>query len=436
MQRRDFIKWSVAHSVLATIPKKVDALEAPVRRTTPSVLQGATDESCTQFSVVFNRQEQLAVRAVDSKGVIHLPQNVEVFTCEDHPQAITKIYFSNLQPGETYQLELLSQLTGRRFDVRQFATLALDGDTIRFAVVSCMDDERHVGAIWHDLIAQQPDALFFIGDSVYVDKISRELSLRSPRYRFWARHCEARATLDIYYSKRLVPIFATWDDHDYGLNNGGRSFKYQATAYEAFISFFAQDSRFCRGLESGAGVSLALRARQQLFMLMDGRSFRAEGYSSERHALWGEAQENWMIAKVNSCSQLVWLMNGTQFFTQLPFVETMAGQHSRNFAGLIEQLRLSRSRVIFVSGDVHFSEISEIEPSLLGYPTLEITSSSMHSRSFPGTPLIAPNRRRVACTGQRNYILVESSAAGASGQMTVSSRSGYGTVNFCRSFYV
>ena len=49
--------------------------------------------------------------------------------------------------------------------------------------------------------------------------------------RLWRRHAEARMTLEIYYSKRLYPIFATWDDHDFGKNDAGKQFPYVPEAH-------------------------------------------------------------------------------------------------------------------------------------------------------------------------------------------------------------
>ena len=50
--------------------------------------------------------------------------------------------------------------------------------------------------------------------------------------------------------KSKVPFVATWDDHDYGTNNGGADFAMKESAKEHFLDFFdipADDERRTRG---------------------------------------------------------------------------------------------------------------------------------------------------------------------------------------------
>jgi alkaline phosphatase D len=69
---------------------------------------------------------------------------------------------------------------------------------------------------------------------------------------------------------------------------------------------------------------------------------------------------------------------------------------------------LKGARFAFLSGDIHFSEVQRLEPRILGYETVEITSSSAHSMTFPGRHLIrARNPRQEAVTSTHNVVLLD-----------------------------
>jgi hypothetical protein len=78
----------------------------------------------------------------------------------------------------------------------------------------------------------------------------------------------------------------------------------------------------------------------------------------------------------------------------------------------------------FGSGDVHFSEVMEIEAAELGYPTFEIVSSSIHSYTFPGHENRFSNPRRRASTSSHNFVIFEGIFGEDSIEGTVSAWSG------------
>jgi phosphodiesterase/alkaline phosphatase D-like protein len=412
--RRDLLKLGAAQALLTTIPGKSAAAE-PVQRpslkTGPSILQGATDETKTQFSVVYDSNVNLGFYAETSSGNRILPDQTEILTMPPNNRNVTKTYFSGLSADEVYQLKVTNSANQKTIDSREFQTLRLDPDNVRFAICSCMDDKNHKPEIWQNLMNRQPQIIFFIGDSTYCDN---GISGNPKPHQLWQRFCEARQTLEIYYSPRLAPIIATWDDHDFGKNDtNSESYPYVKESQKNFLSFFAQNEEYCDYLTRGPGVSSAFQANSHLFILMDDRSYRKNKGSKDRYAHWGEEQEKWMFNKVSSQRGPTWFFTGSQVFPQMVFKESVSGDHPVQFQGLLDGLKTVSSRVIFGSGDVHFSEISQIEAEALGYQTYELTSSSIHSTNIPGTPGIINNPRRIASTGSRNYIFVEASAAGS-----------------------
>ncbi|MGZ3804089.1 MAG: hypothetical protein ACXVB4_07770 [Pseudobdellovibrionaceae bacterium] len=409
-KRRDFLKLGLSQALALGITQKSDAHVPLVqRRQGPSILQGATDDTKTQFNILSDNIE-LDIFVTNSQGQKWLPDQSQSITFPDHPKKITKVFFSQLLPNETFFLNLLDLQTQQAIDVREFQTLDLNKSSLRFAICSCMRDREHDPNIWINMFKNKPDMLFFIGDSVYADEGVSGGDGADPSD-LWKRFCEARTTLEVYYSKKLIPIFATWDDHDFGLNNGtSRTYSYVKESQINFLNFFAQDESHCGFLTRGPGVSSALKFRNHLFVLLDDRSYRENPGSEERYAHWGQEQEEWMLNLMRQNPGPSWLMNGSQYFPSAPWKESVSGDHPVQFSGFLKELQSLSAKVIFVSGDVHYSEISHIEPAAIGYDTFELTSSSIHSRFILGSPDFISNDRRVAGTGGRNYILVDTSS--------------------------
>ncbi len=437
--RRQFIQIGIAQGLVLGV-QKATATESPPlafiqRRTGSSIAQGATDETQTQFSIVYSRKFNLRAQAQSASGEIIESAADEFFEMGDHPDRVSQFYFNNLLPGINYSLEVFDKETGDRIDSRQFQTLQSSKGELRFALCSCMNDENHDPAIWRNMIAQKPDILFFIGDSVYADT-GAPMGGADPAY-LWKRFCEVRRTLEVYYSPVLVPILATWDDHDFGLNDSdSTSYKYVSQSQKNFKTFFAQDPRFCSYLTSGPGVSSAFRWQKHLFVLMDDRSYRLQKGSRDRYAHWGRDQENWMLDQIGNTTETTWILNGSQIFPAMPFKESMSENHPEQLKGVLAELKNQKTKVVFVSGDVHYSEISQIEKEILGYPTYELTSSSIHSRNIPGAPDIIPNKRRIEGTGKRNYLLVTVDSESKTGKIQCDSRTINGSLVFSRTLEV
>lgn len=441
-KRREFLKWSLANAVLISTVSEAQAesqvhsqAKAPVYQSGPSIMQGATDAVKTQFSIVFDANRDLDIFVKDSAGRRYQPDEVRTIPFLNHPQKVTKVFFSGLFPNENFSLNLVDPGTGAVVDERSFQTLDLTKSSLRFALCSCMDEALHEPAIWRDMVAKAPDMLFFIGDSVYADT-GAGAGGANP-YHLWKRFCEARLTLDIYYSKKLIPVIATWDDHDFGLNDSNsHNYQYVRDSQLNFLNFFAQEESHCSLLQRGPGVSSALIYNDQLFLFLDGRSYRDGVGSKNRYSHWGQEQEEWMMGLIGKNAGPTWFMTGTQIFPAFLWKESISKDYPVQFAAVLEQLKTVSSKVIFASGDVHFSEISEIEASAVGYRTYELTSSSIHSGGTFGAPRTIPNKRRILGAGQRNYILVDSAPKGFGCTMVATCFGTTGQIHFSKNMEV
>lgn len=318
----------------------------------------------------------------------------------------------DLEMSRTYQLEVKGDqgLVRDRRRFRSWDASALQGARVAFA--SCMHDGfRNQDAIWESLERVRPDLLILNGDTVYADVGSDGTPLG-----LWNRYVETRNRLHLFRWKELVPIVANWDDHDYGLNNAFGDFEHKAETQTIFSAFFhpAPTSAW----EAGRGVGSRLLGYGLQFLMMDGRSFRSRE-DAPRGAHWGIEQEDWALGHLSGVP--TFLLNGSQIFGGYRRKDAVEFQHPMSLRTFSEHLSLARSPVVLVSGDVHFSEVMDLEPGLLGYPTVEITSSSMHSYTVPWHQYLTYNPRRRVSTWRHNFVLVESSLQPEAWHLRVSS---------------
>ena len=49
-------------------------------------------------------------------------------------------------------------------------------------------------------------------------------------------------------------VIGTWDDHDYGINNGGGEFRLKDETRDIFLDFIGEPSDSVRRLDRGSGI--------------------------------------------------------------------------------------------------------------------------------------------------------------------------------------
>lgn len=379
------------------------------------ILQGLTTETTAQFTVLRNKaRDRWAYEVIDSEGrrpAALARQTIERTYSE---WCIDKLVVEGLFLGSPFYFRVIDEVTGRMLDQRFFRTLDRGRRDVRFAMASCMSDDLRYfqKKTWRSLQGAAPDVVFFVGDAVYAD-----LHSDGSEASIWRRYVETRRTLEIFKYETLTPILATWDDHDYGLNNSDSRYPLKDKTRRIFFAFFG--SYEGSGYQHGPGVSSLFEGFGQRFFFMDDRTFRSPSGSGGSH--WGEEQEDWLFDELKRSPEPAWILNGSQFFGAYLEKESYGTCHKESFASIMNRFGEARIPVVFGSGDVHFSEIMRIEPEILGYTTYELTSSSMHSGTYPGKHLRKRNPRRLNATWRHNFLLVESRSDGLNLELIVTS---------------
>lgn len=270
---------------------------------------------------------------------------------------------------------------------------------IAFGSCATQDDPQ---PIWSQILATRPQLFLFIGDNIYGD--TEDMEEMRDKYRQLAE-IPGFARL-----RRLVPILATWDDHDYGLNDGGAEFAQRDASQKEFLDFWGVPAGSPRRKRAGvydAAIYGPAGNRVQI-ILLDTRYHRStlkrrpEGMpgvgryvadDTPGKTMLGEEQWQWLEAQLRlpaevrliaSSIQVVAEDHGWEKWMNLP-------RERERLYGLI---RTTDARgVLFLSGDRHLAELSMMDGEV-GYPLYDLTASGLNNASHVWRPYEL-NRHRV-----------------------------------------
>ena len=157
----------------------------------------------------------------------------------------------------------------------------------RIAFGSC-NHQNAPQHMWAQIAAQNPHMFLMIGDNVYGDAgWDADAGLESLRhsYAVQASHPEFRDF------RARFPMMATWDDHDFGLNDAGGNFPMRRWAETLFESFWgSSDAVRARPGVYESSITGPEGKRVQV-ILLDTRFFRSDlkraEWSKDRPPLGG-----------------------------------------------------------------------------------------------------------------------------------------------------
>jgi alkaline phosphatase D len=277
--------------------------------------------------------------------------------------------------------------------------------TIVFGSCASQDQPQ---PFWEAIIAQEPDLFLFIGDNIYADTENMTIMR--------AEYARLKAQPGYQRLRARTIVLATWDDHDYGVNDVGAEYPMKAESQRAFMDFFAvPDSAPMRSRPGiyDAHVFGPEGQRVQV-ILLDTRYFRGplmrrpkdveHGFpghyvpsSDTTSSMLGEAQWTWLEGQLRQPAEVRLLVSSIQVIAEEHGWEKWANlPHERT--RLLQLLRDTQAKgVILLSGDRHLAEISRLDgdsPEAIGYPLYDVTSSGLN-RGGGGSD-DEPNRHRIS----------------------------------------
>jgi alkaline phosphatase D len=253
---------------------------------------------------------------------------------------------------------------------------------------SC-NDEDEPQEMWKEIIAQKPSLWIWGGDNVYADD-GEDLTKLQQRYLKQKSNSDYQALL------KNCLVTGTWDDHDYGTNDGGRFFSKKEENKKPLLDFLGFEKSNPVWKHRGVYNSTTIGTTNQKVKIinLDTRSFRDTTYkiysvdsltkkqtyrfySNEKGDVLGEKQWRWLENELKTPNIGLFIINSS--------IQVIAEDHRfekwSNFPmarkRLLHLIEVSYKNVLILSGDRHMAEFSQIQLPQLGYPLVDFTSSGL-----------------------------------------------------------
>ena len=253
--------------------------------------------------------------------------------------------------------------------------------------------------ILETVLTKKPELFIYLGDNIYGD--SRDMEVLKAKYKKLA------AKKEFQNLRANCMVLATWDDHDYGENDSGRHYPFKAESKEIFLDFWKEPKISKRRRHDGIYHSVFFGDKEHRIqiILLDTRTFRDDLILAEDKNPWkndykpntnpdstflGKQQWQWLetqfqkpakIRIIASSNQFAHEYNGYESWTNVP-------HEQKKMLDLIKKTKANG--VVFISGDVHWGELSKMEYEG-GYPIFDITSSGLTEE----WESVEPNKNRL-----------------------------------------
>ena len=243
---------------------------------------------------------------------------------------------------------------------------------MRLAVGSCAREEEGDRTVWRRMAALDPHAVLLLGDTPYID--STDLGVQRTRY---GEFVAVQEFTDLLRSR---PLYATWDDHDFGRNDTDGRLGGKENVRQAFLEYHANPSYG----DGDEGIYTSFRLGGVEVFLLDTRWFAGTGPSpiAEGPTMLGSRQWEWLRDGLRAsdapfkvlASGLVW--NGAVRPGKPDHWDTYPAEKEALFRLLGEE-RISG--VVLMGGDVHRTRVLRYPTEeVVGYALTELITSPIH----------------------------------------------------------
>lgn len=247
---------------------------------------------------------------------------------------------------------------------------------VRFAFVSCVGYFGYDSAAgWADMATRTNfDLLLMLGDNHYAN--SPEPDKQRPAY-FDQRRSGGYRDL----SSR-TPMYAIWDDHDFGPDNSNGTMRHKERALKTFREHWANPSY---GEAPNPGVYFKFARGAVDFFMLDGRFHRSPNRATNlaEKTMLGAAQLAWLKRELLASQASVkilaaggeWESHGTDDSW------TSFQQERDDILKFIEDHAITG--VVLISGDRHFTAAYQVQGKWIEVTTGPVGSQNADSKNLP-----------------------------------------------------
>ena len=269
-------------------------------------------------------------------------------------------------------------------------------ERVKIAFGSCANEKEGSSAVWNQMAKGDLTAVVLLGDTPYIDTTNLDVQRR--RYQEFA---EVPAFAKLTSS---VPLYSTWDDHDFGRNDTDGNLEGKDNSRKAFMEFRNNPSYG----ESGQGIYTKFTQGDVTVFLLDTRWFAKTEGDANNPTLLGTQQWAWLERELNaSTSTFNILACGMVFNDSVRLGKSDCwGKYPIEYARLLSIIKkYPPKNVTLVSGDIHWSRVLKHNTeSKVGYDLYEFITSPIHERLIQWAN--PPDDRVLFSIGEVNSFLI------------------------------
>ncbi len=273
-------------------------------------------------------------------------------------------------------------------------------ESIKIGLGSCLDQD-YPQPIWQSIKKENLNYFIFLGDNVYGD--TRYGSLRKMK----SAYDKQKKVLPDFLND--ISIFSIWDDHDFGINDGGADYRFKRRAQELYLDFWEITKDDDRSNREGIYFSKneIFFDKKFKFIFLDTRFFRSKLKGKKSNyieniepdaTILGNAQWTWLENELKSDFDFLFIFSSIQIIAKDHRFEKWSNFPNER-AKLFELLDQFNDKTILFSGDRHRAGIYRKNG------IIEVTSSSMNK---PGSSFNETDSYLIGKTyPQENYGVLE-----------------------------
>jgi alkaline phosphatase D len=261
---------------------------------------------------------------------------------------------------------------------------------------------------WQTILNNQPNYWLWLGDIIYAD--TEDMSKLKAMY--------SAQKVNPFYQQLLEKsrVYGIWDDHDYGENDGGKTYVKKVESQQLLFDFLDYpESDFTKSEGAFHAININENSVNVKVIFLDTRYFRDE---LEKNPTWqprylinetgdilGEAQWKWLERELSeSEADLNVICSSIQIIPEEQFFEKWANFPTarKRFFELLNNTKAEN--IMLLSGDRHIAEVSKIQLNNRKNPIFEITSSGLtHAYENPKAKLEKNQYRVGELVNERNF---------------------------------
>ncbi len=261
-------------------------------------------------------------------------------------------HLTNLSPQTHYQYDIFLNREKINSPIQQkFRTFPVLGATgvIRIAFGHSLPNAKGRQITWRAIQSKNPGLVLLMGDNIYSNDTRPEVQRRM--------YLQHRADPHFRALGSTTPVYAVWDDHDYGKNNSDRTQKGKEHSLRTFFEIWPNPSSQSK---DNSGIWTRFTVGQCEFWLLDVRYHRSPNDDPDGPAktMLGVEQREWLLRTLDeSTATFKFLVSGSSW--HCGGVEAWNHQFLHEYDSILSHIRTKKiTGIILLGGDQHACKVS------------------------------------------------------------------------------